>query len=54
MDYIEVLEEMIIREIEQTEKKMHSKDLREDSDRFMPKIDTLNWVLDEILSEKEE
>ena len=53
MGYIEVLEEMIIREIEQTEK-MRSKDLREDSDRFMPKTDALNWVLDEILSEKEE
>lgn len=43
------LNERIIREIEQTEKEMRSKDLREESDRFMPKIDTLNWVLNEIL-----
>jgi hypothetical protein len=39
---------MIIREIEQTEKEMRSKDMREDSDGYVPKIDTLNWVLNEI------
>lgn len=49
MDELYESEERIIREIEQTEKEMRSKDLREESDRFMPKIDTLNWVLNEIL-----
>ena len=47
MDELDKLEERIIREIEQTEKQMSSKDLREDSDRFMPKIDMLNWALNE-------
>jgi hypothetical protein len=49
MDELDELEERIIREIEQTEKEMRSKDLREESDRFMPRIDTSNWVLNEIL-----
>ena len=49
MDELDELEERIIREIEQKEKEMRRKDLREESDRFMPKIDTLNWVLNEIL-----
>jgi hypothetical protein len=49
MDELDELEERIIREIEQTEKQMSSKDLLEDSDRFMPKIDMLNWALNEVL-----
>ena len=49
MDELEELEEMVIRQIEETEEEMRNKDIRQDSDKSMPKIDTLNWVLNEIL-----
>jgi len=49
MDELEQLRETIFREIRQTEKAMHDTNLREDTDRGMPRIDALNWVLNEIL-----
>jgi len=45
MDESEVLEELIIREIEQTEKGMKNTDQR------VPKIDMLNCILDDIEEE---
>jgi hypothetical protein len=49
MDELEELQETIFREIQRTEKAMHDTNLREDTDRGMPRIDALNWVLNEIL-----
>lgn len=49
MDELEQLEESIFRENQRTEKAMHDANLREDTDRGMPRIDALNWVLNEIL-----
>jgi hypothetical protein len=46
MDESELLEELITREIEQTEKKMKNTDQREN--KYTPKIDMLNWILDDI------
>jgi hypothetical protein len=54
MDELEQLQETIFHEIQRTEKAMHDTDLREDTDRGMPRIDTLNWVLNEILVLKRE
>jgi hypothetical protein len=48
MDGLEELQEAIFREIQRTEKAMHDRNLREDTDRGMPRIDALNWVLNEI------
>ena len=45
----EQLQETIFREIQRTEKEMRDTNLREDTDRGMPRIDALNWVLNEIL-----
>ena len=41
-------------EIQRTEKVMHDMNLREDTDRGMPRIDALNWVLNEMLVLKRE
>jgi hypothetical protein len=49
MDELEQLEQTIFHEIKRTEKAMQNTNLREDTDRAMPKIDALNWVLNEIL-----
>jgi hypothetical protein len=49
MDELDQLEETIFREIKRTEKAMQDMNLREDTDRGMPRIDALNWVLNEIL-----
>jgi hypothetical protein len=49
MDELEQLQETIFREIQRTEKVLHDTNLREDTDRGMPRIDALNWVLNEIL-----
>ena len=54
MDELEQLRETIFREIRRTEKAMHDTNLREDTDRGMPRIDALNWVLNEILVLKRE
>jgi hypothetical protein len=54
MDELEQLEETIFREIQRTEKAMHVTNLREDTDRGMPRIDALSWVLNEILVLKRE
>jgi hypothetical protein len=54
MDELDQLEETIFREIKRTEKAMQDMNLREDVDRGMPKIDALNWVLNEILVLKRE
>jgi hypothetical protein len=54
MDELERLEEIVFYEIKWTEKAMHDTNLREDTDRAMPRIDALNWVLNEILVLKRE
>jgi hypothetical protein len=54
MDELEQLQETILREIQRTEKAMDDMNLREDTDRGMPRIDALNWVLNEILVLKRE
>ncbi|MFY9871267.1 MAG: hypothetical protein WAK17_16250 [Candidatus Nitrosopolaris sp.] len=54
VDELEQLEQTIFHEIKRTEKAMHDMDLREDTDRGMPRIDALNWVLNEILVLKSE
>jgi hypothetical protein len=54
MDELEQLEQTIFHEIKRTEKAMHDVNLREDTDRGMPRIDALNWVLNEILVLKRE
>jgi hypothetical protein len=54
MDELEQLEQTIFDEIKRTEKAMQDTNLREDTDRGMPRIDALNWVLNEILVLKRE
>jgi len=54
MDELEQLQEAIFREIQRTQKAMQDMNLREDTDRAMPRIDALNWVLNEILVLKRE
>ena len=54
MDELEQLEQTIFDEIKRTEKAMQDTNLSEDTDRGMPRIDALNWVLDEILVLKRE
>jgi hypothetical protein len=54
MDELEQLEEIIFHEIKRTEKATQDTNLREDTDRTMPRIDALNWVLNEILVSKRE
>jgi hypothetical protein len=54
MDELEQLEQTIFDEINRTEKAMQDTNLREDTDRGMPRIDALNWVLNEILVLKRE
>ncbi len=49
MDELEQLEQTIFHEIKRTEKVMQDTNVREDTDRAMPRIDALNWVLNEIL-----
>jgi hypothetical protein len=51
---LEQLQKTIFREIQRTEKAMRDMNLREDTDRGMPRIDALNWVLNEILVLKRE
>jgi len=51
---LEELQETIFREIRRTEKAMQDTNLREETDRGMPRIDALNWVLNEILVLKRE
>ena len=54
MDELEQLEEIVFHEIKRTEKAMQDMNLREDTDQRMPRIDALNWVLNEILVLKRE
>ena len=54
MDELEQLEQTLFHEIKRTEKAMQDTNLREDTDRAMPRIDALNWVLNEILVLKRE
>ena len=54
MDELEQLQEAIFREIQRTQKAMQDMNLREDTDRAMPRIDALKWVLNEILVLKRE
>jgi hypothetical protein len=49
MDYLAEVEERIKHKIEQIEEEMDNTHERENTDRLMPKIETLNWVLNEIL-----
>jgi hypothetical protein len=48
MDYLAEVEERIKHKIEQIEEEMENTHERENTDRVMPKIVTLNWVLNEI------
>ena len=49
MDYLAEVEERIKHKIEQIEEEMDNTHHRENTDRLMPKIETLNWVLNEML-----
>jgi hypothetical protein len=49
MDYLAEVEERIKHKIEQIEEEMDNTHERENTDRLMPKIETLNWALNEIL-----
>ena len=49
MDYLAEVEERIKHKIEQIEEKMDFTNERENTDRLIPKIETLNWALNEIL-----
>jgi hypothetical protein len=49
MDYLAEVEERIKHKIEQIEEEMDNTHDRESTDRLLPKIETLNWVLNEML-----
>ena len=49
LDYLAEVEERIKHKTEQLEEEMDNTHERENTDRLMPKIETLNWVLNEIL-----
>ena len=49
MDELSELEQRIIHKIAQTKDKMHKTRERVVTDRLWPEIETLNWVLNEIL-----
>jgi hypothetical protein len=49
MDYLAEVEERIKHKIEQIEEEMDNTRERENTDRLLPKIETLNWVLNEIV-----
>ena len=49
MDYLAEVEERIKHKIEQIEEEMDNTHDRESTDRLLPKIETLNWVLNEIV-----
>jgi hypothetical protein len=49
MDYLSEVEERIKDKIEQIEEEIDTTDERQNTDRLIPKIETLNWVLNEIL-----
>jgi hypothetical protein len=48
MDYLAEVEERIKHKMEQIEEEMDNIHERENTDRLMPKIEILNWVLNEI------
>jgi hypothetical protein len=49
MDELSELEHRIKHKIAQTKEKMHKTQERAVTDRLWPEIETLNWVLNEIL-----
>jgi hypothetical protein len=49
MDYLAEVEKRIKHKIEQIEEEIDATDERQNTDRLIPKIQTLNWVLNEIL-----
>ena len=49
MDYLAEVEERIKHKIEQIEEEIDTTDERQNTDRQIPKIETLDWVLNEIL-----
>ena len=49
MNQLLLLEERIKDKIDQTKNKMHETQERAVTDRLWPEIETLNWVLNEIL-----
>jgi hypothetical protein len=55
MDDLSEMEERIKHKIAQIEDEMHNTHERENTDRLIPKIETLNWVLNErlVLSREE-
>ncbi|HXX98756.1 MAG TPA: hypothetical protein VEL11_16790 [Candidatus Bathyarchaeia archaeon] len=48
MDYLAEVEERINHKIEQIEEEIGATDERRNTDRLIPKTQTLNWVLNEI------
>jgi hypothetical protein len=49
MDYLAEVEERIKHKIEEIEEEIDNTHERANTDRLTPKIETLNWVLNEIL-----
>ena len=49
MDYLAEVEERIKHKIEQIEEEMDNTHERENTDTLLPKIETLNWMLNEIV-----
>ena len=49
MDYLAQVEERIKHKIEQIEEEIYTTDQRQNTDRLIPKIETLNWVSNKIL-----
>jgi hypothetical protein len=49
MDYLAEVEDRIKHKIEQIEEEIDTMDERRNTDRLIPKKETLNWVLNEIL-----
>ena len=49
MDELLLLEQRIERKIAEIKEKMNKTHERANTDKLMPKVETLNWVLNEIL-----
>jgi hypothetical protein len=52
MDYLAEVEERIKHKIQQIEEEMYNTHKRANTDRLTPKIETLYWVLNEILGQR--
>lgn len=49
MDYLAEVEERIKHKIEQIEEEIDTTDERQNTDRLIPNVETLDWVFNEIL-----